>query len=153
MAERWTRVQFLRGHWAQLKRWLYQRVAIVNETLWNFLCMFSHSQSITPESFMGKFLFLWDWWLDKGKKSSHFQCSNLAIYKFDKKRQFEFPSCHLGCKSASFSFRACPMQSASSNWRSQKLQKKSKVDSAIFFRTLEKLFYYWKMYKFFCTHT
>ena len=140
MAERRTRVNFLWGHWVRLKRWLYQKVAIVYESLWKFLCMFSHSQSITPESFMGKFLFLWDWWLDKGKKSSHFQCSNLAIYKFDKKRQFEFPSCHLGCKSASFSFRACPMQSASSNWRSQKLQKKIKSGFCHFFSHIRKTF-------------
>ena len=74
------------------------------------------------------------------KKSSHFQCSNLAIYKFDKKRQFEFPSCHLGCKSASFSFRACPMQSASSNWRSQKLQKKIKSGFCHFFSHIRKTF-------------
>ena len=63
--------------------------------------------------------------------------------KLDKKRQFEkkeviglFPFFQLKLKSASFSFRACLLQSASSNWRSQKMRKKSKVDSAIFFRTL-----------------
>ena len=79
-----------------------------------------------------------DW--TKAKKAVIFSAPIWPSTKFDKKRQFEFPSCHLGCKSASFSFRACPMQSASSNWRSQKLQKKIKSGFCHFFSHIRKTF-------------
>ena len=67
------------------------------------------------------------------KKGVIFSAPTWPSTKLDKKRQFEkkeviglFPFFQLKLKSASFSFRACLLQSASSNWRSQKMRKKIK---------------------------
>ena len=79
------------------------------------------------------------------KKGVIFSAPTWPSTKLDKKRQFEkkeviglFPFFQLKLKSASFSFRACPMQSASSNWRSQKLQKKIKSGFCHFFSHIRK---------------
>ena len=77
------------------------------------------------------------------KKGVIFSAPTWPSTKLDKKRQFEkkeviglFPFFQLKLKSASFSFRACLLQSASSNWRSQKMRKKIKSGFCLFFCTL-----------------
>ena len=81
------------------------------------------------------------------KKGVIFSAPTWPSTKLDKKRQFEkkeviglFPFFQLKLKSASFSFRACLLQSASSNWRSQKMRKKIKSGFCHFFSHIIKTF-------------
>ena len=111
-------------------------------------CACFHIPRASPQKFSWGYSYFCgtgDW--TKAKKGVIFSAPTWPSTKLDKKRQFEkkeviglFPFFQLKLKSASFSFRACLLQSASSNWRSQKMRKKIKSGFCHFFSHIIKTF-------------